>query len=52
MKNQRISILDGFRTLAIIPVVFFHFFSRWTQPFNDVSLYPMVLILTISYLGN
>lgn len=40
MKNQRISILDGFRTLAIIPVVFFHFFTRWTQPFNDVSLYP------------
>lgn len=40
MKNQRIDILDGFRTLAIIPVVFFHFFTRWTQPFNDVSLYP------------
>lgn len=39
MKN-RILILDGFRALAIISVVLFHFFSRWTTPINDVSLYP------------
>lgn len=38
--NQRIKILDGFRALAILPVVLFHFFTRWTPPFNDVSLYP------------
>lgn len=39
MKN-RILILDGFRALAIISVIFFHFFSRWIPPRNSVSLYP------------
>lgn len=34
MKNNRIEVLDGFRGIAIIMVVFFHFFSRWT------TLYP------------
>lgn len=33
MKN-RIQILDGFRALAILSVVLYHFFSRWA------SLYP------------
>lgn len=26
--------------MAILPVLFFHFFSRWTPPLNPVSLYP------------
>jgi peptidoglycan/LPS O-acetylase OafA/YrhL len=32
--NFRINILDGFRAIAILIVLSFHFFSRWT------SLYP------------
>lgn len=34
MKEQRIINLDSFRGIAILMVIFFHFFSRWT------SLYP------------
>ncbi len=37
---KRISILDGFRALAIIPVIFFHYFSRWTPPMNPTNFYP------------
>lgn len=36
----RIDILDGFRTLAILSVMLFHYFSRWTPPQNQKSLYP------------
>lgn len=32
--------MDGFRALAIIPVIFFHYFSRWTPPLYDQNLYP------------
>ena len=34
MKKERIQALDSFRGIAILMVLFFHFFSRWT------SLYP------------
>lgn len=34
MKNNRIEVLDSFRGIAIVMVIFFHFFSRWT------NLYP------------
>lgn len=34
MHNNRVAILDSFRAIAILMVIFFHFFSRWT------SLYP------------
>lgn len=34
IKNFRINVLDGFRGIAILLVLLFHFFSRWT------SLYP------------
>lgn len=34
MQNKRIEVLDSFRGIAIIMVIFFHFYSRWT------SLYP------------
>jgi peptidoglycan/LPS O-acetylase OafA/YrhL len=34
MQKKRIEVLDSFRGIAIIMVILFHFFSRWT------SLYP------------
>ncbi len=34
MQNNRVALLDSFRGLAIILVLFFHYFSRWT------NLYP------------
>lgn len=34
-SNNRITILDGFRTLAIMSVILYHYFYRW----ND-SVYP------------
>ena len=34
MQNNRVAFLDSFRGLAIIMVLLFHYFSRWT------SLYP------------
>jgi len=40
MKNSRIEILDGFRAVAILAVMFFHFFSRWAPQSNSYSLYP------------
>lgn len=40
MIEKRISILDSFRALAILSVLLFHYFSRWTPPRNVVSLYP------------
>lgn len=39
-KKSRINILDGFRALAILAVMLFHYFSRWTPPHNPVSKYP------------
>ncbi|HNA33953.1 MAG TPA: acyltransferase [Flavobacteriales bacterium] len=38
--KARISILDGFRAVAIISVMLYHYFSRWIPPNVDVSLYP------------
>jgi peptidoglycan/LPS O-acetylase OafA/YrhL len=40
MIEKRISILDSFRALAIVAVLLFHYFSRWTPPRNQLSLYP------------
>ena len=34
MQSNRIEVLDSFRAIAILMVIFFHFFSRWT------ALYP------------
>lgn len=36
----RISILDGFRAIAILSVLLYHYFSRWTPPIYKTSLYP------------
>lgn len=38
--KSRIAILDGFRALAILSVILFHLFTRWTFPANSISLYP------------
>lgn len=38
--KSRISVLDSFRALAILAVLFYHYFSRWTFPKNKISLYP------------
>lgn len=38
--EQRIKILDGFRAFAILPVILFHYMTRWTTPFHNESLYP------------
>lgn len=36
----RIQILDTFRFLAIISVMFYHYYHRWAPPINDTSFYP------------
>ncbi|WP_369765613.1 acyltransferase family protein [Flavobacterium sp. WC2429] len=37
IKNFRINVLDGFRAIAILIVLLFHYFSRWTllYPYSD-----------------
>ena len=37
--GNRIQLLDSFRALAIIAVLFYHFYSRWTIPLHHASLY-------------
>jgi peptidoglycan/LPS O-acetylase OafA/YrhL len=39
-QNNRIKILDGFRTIAIFSVILFHYYSRWTMPYEIFNLYP------------
>lgn len=39
IKN-RIAILDGFRAIAILLVMLFHFFSAYFPPRQPISLYP------------
>lgn len=38
--SHRISFLDGWRGVAILLVLGFHYFRRWTPPQNPVDLYP------------
>jgi len=38
--SPRIKLLDGFRAIAIISVMLFHYFSRWAPQVNSISLYP------------
>lgn len=40
VNNKRIEVLDGFRALAILLVICFHYFSRWTPPRFAGDLYP------------
>ncbi len=39
-KETRIDILDSFRFLAIISVILYHYYSRWTIPAHTQNLYP------------
>ncbi len=39
-SSQRIAFLDGLRAVAILSVVGYHYFSRWTTPDNPQNLYP------------
>ena len=38
--SSRILFLDGLRCVAVSAVILFHYFSRWTQPWNSENLYP------------
>lgn len=40
LTQKRIGILDGFRCLAILWVIGFHFFVRYTPPFFEHNYYP------------
>ena len=53
-KSGRIEILDGFRFIAILSVVLYHFYSRWTAPIYPDSLYPYLSkynYFNLGYLG-
>jgi peptidoglycan/LPS O-acetylase OafA/YrhL len=39
-ETNRIKILDGFRTIAALSVILFHYYSRWTTPCEVFNLYP------------
>lgn len=39
-NHQRLGVLDGYRALAILLVLGFHYCSRWTPPRASENLYP------------
>jgi peptidoglycan/LPS O-acetylase OafA/YrhL len=53
--QQRIAVLDGFRAIAILMVVFFHYFSQWTPPRSPENFYPYAsayaALFDFGYLG-
>lgn len=38
--ERRIDILDSFRAIAILLVIGFHYFTRWTPPHSPTNFYP------------
>jgi peptidoglycan/LPS O-acetylase OafA/YrhL len=40
MSDKRLDILDGFRFVAIVSVLFFHFYSKWTFPVTEENYLP------------
>ncbi len=38
--KDRLKVLDGFRAVAILLVMCYHYFVRWAPPLSTVSLYP------------
>jgi peptidoglycan/LPS O-acetylase OafA/YrhL len=39
-RNSRIAILDGYRALAILLVLFFHYTVRWSFPYDPANHFP------------
>ncbi len=39
-KSNRIEVLDGYRALAILAVLAFHYTTRWAAPFNSPAHFP------------
>lgn len=39
-RHDRLRTLDGFRALAIVLVIGFHYYARWAPPESPKSLYP------------
>ena len=39
-SGNRIEVLDSFRFFAILSVILYHFYSRWTPPRSEINLYP------------
>lgn len=53
-KSGRIEILDGFRFIAIMSVVLYHFYCRWTPPIFSGNIYPYASdynYFNLGYLG-
>jgi peptidoglycan/LPS O-acetylase OafA/YrhL len=40
MSDKRLDILDGFRCVAIVSVLFFHFYSKWAFPVKEENYLP------------
>ena len=57
VHHQRLGVLDGYRGLAILLVLGFHYCSRWTPPRAAGNLYPYgdllrdIPIIRHGYLG-
>lgn len=39
-SKRKIPEIEGLRSVAILMVLFFHFFARWTPPINLQNIYP------------
>ncbi|HXP49743.1 MAG TPA: acyltransferase family protein, partial [Bacteroidia bacterium] len=40
IKENRIDILDSFRFIAVVSVMLFHYYARWTPPGYYANYYP------------
>lgn len=40
MNSNRLTIIDGFRCIAALMVVFYHFLYRFSPPISDINYYP------------